>query len=87
VTVVLLVLAAVIPLLVEDGDWTEHGLAVALSFSQSSGTGTTGSEIVADSRSANRRRLTRGSGKPVNAYRRRALTVRAAEKAVTQCSI
>jgi hypothetical protein len=34
-------LHSVIPLLVEDGDWAEHGLAVAPSISQLSGTGTT----------------------------------------------
>jgi hypothetical protein len=34
-------LHSVIPLLVEDGDWAEHGLALAPSFSQLSGTGTT----------------------------------------------
>ena len=34
-------LHSVIPLLVEDGDWAEHGLAVAPAFSHLSGTGTT----------------------------------------------
>jgi hypothetical protein len=36
----------VVPLLVEEGDWAENGLALVPSFLRSPGTGTTGLKIV-----------------------------------------